>query len=95
MTISLPKDLETRLQEEAKRLGMATDEYVTGLLARTVGSSTGATSLAELFDQMRQEQWTDDPVEINRRTREESEFMEAMNRNRLEMEGPSARRVYP
>ncbi len=95
MTISLPKELETRLREEAQRFGMDTDSYVAGLLARTVGQKSAANSLAELFDQMRQEQWTDDPAEISRRAREEEEFMDAMNRNRLEMEGPKARQVYP
>jgi hypothetical protein len=95
MTISLPKDLETRLQEEATRLGMNTDDYVTSVLTRTVPPATNAKSLAELFGQMQHEQFTNDPAEIKRRSQEESEFMEAMNRNRSEMEGPNARRLYP
>jgi len=74
---------------------MNTDDYVTSLLTRTVPPAKNAKSLAELFDQMQQEQWTNDPAENGRRSREESEFMEAMSRNRLAMEGPDARRLYP
>jgi len=74
---------------------MDTDSYVAALLARTVIPTVTANSLSELFDQMRQEQWTEDQAEISRRGREEAEFMDAMNRNRLEMDGPSARPLYP
>jgi hypothetical protein len=95
MTITLPKDLENRLCEQAKQLGIDTSSYVAALLARTMAPPTRLGSLSELFDQMRREQWTSDPAEIDRRTRDEAEFMESMNRNRLEMEGASARRVYP
>ena len=95
MTISLPKDLEARLHEQAQRLGMDTESYVAGLLAKTAPPAPACESLSELFDHLRQEQWTDDPAEISRRAREEAEFMEAMNRNRIEMEGPNARRIYP
>ena len=95
MTISLPKDLEARLREQAKRSGMDTDRYVAELLARAVVPTPTARSLAELFERQQKEQWTDDPSEISRRAQEEAEFMEAMNLNRLEMEGPAARKIYP
>ena len=95
MTISIPKSLEARLREQAKQSGMDTDSYVAGLLARAVAPSASADSLAQLFDQMQKEQWTNAPAEISRRAREEAEFMEAMNRNRSEMEGPNARKIYP
>jgi hypothetical protein len=95
MTISIPKNLEARLHEQAKRSGMDTNTYVTELLARAVAPTLSANSIAELFDQLRKEQWTDDPAEISRRAHEEAEFMEAMNRNRVEMDGPDARKIYP
>jgi hypothetical protein len=95
MTISIPKTLEARLREQAERSGMDTDSYVAGLLARAVAPTAAADSLAELFEQMQKDQRTDDPAEISRRAREETEFMEAMNRNRLDMEGPDARKIYP
>jgi hypothetical protein len=95
MTISIPESLEVRLREQAKRSGMDTETYVAGLLAKAIAPTASANSLAEMFDQMQKEQWTDDPAEINRRAREEAEFMEAMNRNRVEMEGPNARKIYP
>jgi hypothetical protein len=95
MTISIPESLEVRLREQAKRSGMDTETYVAGLLAKAIAPTASANSLAEMFDQMQKEQWTDDPAEISRRAREEAEFMEAMNRNRLEMEGPDARKIYP
>jgi len=95
MTISIPDNLEARLREPAKQFGMDTENYVAALLARAAASPSSAKSIAELFDQMQKEQWTDDPGEIDRRAREEAEFMEAMNRNRLDIEGPGARKIYP
>jgi hypothetical protein len=95
MTISLPKALEERLREQARLLGMDTESYVTGLLQRTVSPTLPTGSLAALFDQMKEQQWTDDPAEKSRRALEEAEFMEAMNRNRTEMEDPGSRRIYP
>jgi hypothetical protein len=95
MTIFIPETLEAHLREQAKRSGMDTETYVAGLLAKAIAPTASANSLAEMFDQMQKEQWTDDPAEINRRAREEAEFMEAMNRNRVEMEGPNARKIYP
>ena len=97
MTISLPKDIKTRLIEEAKRQGVNVETYVATLLTSAT-SKTPATnpsnSLSELFEKWRQEQATNDPAEIDRRTQDEAEFMQAMNRNRVEMEGPDARKIY-
>jgi hypothetical protein len=82
ITISLPKDLEARLCEMAKRRGLDTSQYVAALLGRAVDSPTQCGTLSELFDQMRQEQWTSDPAEIARRARDEADFKDSMNRNR-------------
>jgi hypothetical protein len=49
----------------------------------------------DLLDKWDREQATDDPDEIDRRQREVEQFKAAMNRNRLEMEGPNSRRLYP
>ena len=49
----------------------------------------------DLLEKWDREQATDDPEEIARRQKEVEEFMEGMNRNRLEMEGPNARKIYP
>ncbi|HWE02264.1 MAG TPA: hypothetical protein VG326_07605 [Tepidisphaeraceae bacterium] len=49
----------------------------------------------DLLDKWDREQATDDPKEIARRQQEVEEFKEGMNRNRLEMEGPLSRNIYP
>jgi hypothetical protein len=101
MTIQLSPDVETRLQEEARRRGLDPAAYAARLidagLPRT-GSEVPAhpdQATLDLLKRMQDEDATDDPGEIARREREFEEFKAAMNQNRLDMEGPDARKIYP
>jgi hypothetical protein len=100
MTIQLPPEVEARLSEEAHRRGVAPTDFAAKLieqgLPRSAAPGAGPNQAAiELLKRWEQENATDDPAELARRQKEYEEFKEAMNRNRLEMEGPSARKVYP
>jgi antitoxin (DNA-binding transcriptional repressor) of toxin-antitoxin stability system len=52
-------------------------------------------ALDDLFAEWASEDPTNDPSEINRRNQEVLEFKEAMNRNRIEMEGTGSRKPFP
>jgi hypothetical protein len=95
MTITIPHDLEVRLRSEAARQGVEPERYATRLLAERLAPPQEGQSLADLFAQWTAEDHTDDPAELARRNEEFEEFKRAMNRNRRESEGPSARKIYP
>jgi hypothetical protein len=52
-------------------------------------------SLSRLFTEWQEEEASDDPAELARRNEDFDAFTRAMNRNRLESEGPNARIPYP
>ena len=87
MTLTLPSDLEKRIKEVAKALGMDAAEYARQLIAEHLPPPSGSHALTELFAQWETEDPTDDPAEVARRNGEVDEFKRAMNRNRHEMEG--------
>jgi predicted transcriptional regulator len=93
MTITLRPEVETRLQEAARREGVEPDEYANKLLDKALPHRDQAT--LDLLAKWEADTWTDDPEEIARRQLEFEEFKRGMNRNRLEMEGPNARIPYP
>jgi predicted DNA-binding protein len=95
LTIALPPETETRLQVEALRQGVEVADYVKKLIENALPKPEVDQATLDLLDRWDREQATDDPEEISRRQAEVKEFMESMNRNRLEMEGPNASRVYP
>ena len=97
MTITLPPEVETRLKNEARRHGLNAERYATKLIVEHLPPAPpqASQSLAELFTQWSAEDATDDPQEIARRNQEVEEFKQAMNRNRLEMEGPGSRTPFP
>ena len=100
MTIRLPNDIEDRLIAEAERRGVTPDEYATKLLGEQLPPAPKPqpqqrNSLEELFAQWEAEDHTDDPEEIARRQQEFEEFKQAMNQNRLDMEGPNSRKPFP
>jgi hypothetical protein len=95
VTIALPAEIELRLESEASRQGIATEEYVKQLILHHLPSpSQAASSVKILFDRWQEEDRTDDPAELARRQQEFEQFKEAMNRNRLEMEGPNSRKPF-
>lgn len=96
LQIELPPDLKARLEAQASSLGIEAAEYAKKLIEDNLPASPVANgSLAELFAQWEAEDATDDPAEIERRTRDAEEFMQNLARNRIEMEGPNARKLWP
>ncbi|HET6251298.1 MAG TPA: hypothetical protein VFE47_26680 [Tepidisphaeraceae bacterium] len=95
LTIPLPVEIEDRLKAEAKRHGLDASEYATKLIEAALPKPTIDQVTIDLLDKWERDNATDDPEEIARRQVEFEEFKEGMNRNRLEMEGPLARKIYP
>jgi len=95
ITIALPPEIEDRLKGEASRRGLAAEEYAQKIIIEHLPVSNATASLSDLFAEWDAEDHTDDPAEIARRNQEFEEFKASMNRNRLEMEGPGARRLFP
>jgi hypothetical protein len=95
MTIALPPETEKRLKGEASRRGLDTAECAKKLIEEALARPVVDQATIDLIEQWEQTDATNDPVEIGRRRKECQEFMDNMNRNRLEMEGPLSRKVYP
>lgn len=95
LTISLPPEVETRLKGEALSRGLDAAAYAGKLIEDALAKPPIDQASIDLLDKWDREQAADDPEEIARRQKEFEEFKEAMNRNRLEMEGPYSRKIYP
>ena len=95
MTITLPPDIETRLKGEASRHGLPAEDYARKLIAENLPSTSESQSLAKLFADWNAQDSTNDPAEIARRNQQVEEFKQAMNRNRMELEGPDSRKPFP
>lgn len=97
MTITLPPEIESRLNSEAQRRGVDAETYVRDLLDRNLPHEGPFADQAtiDVLNQWEADTFTDDPEELARRQREFEEFKGAMNRNRLETEGPNARVPFP
>ncbi|HZL37623.1 MAG TPA: hypothetical protein VFC78_20060 [Tepidisphaeraceae bacterium] len=95
LTIALPPDIESRLKGEASRRGVDAMEYAAKLIEEGLAKPPVDQASIDILTQWERDNDTDDPEEIARRQVEFEEFKEAMNRNRLEMEGPLSRKIYP
>jgi plasmid stability protein len=98
MTIELPAEIEARLRGEAQGHGVAAEQYAKEILLKHLEPNTVSAktqSIRELFAEWEAEDRTDDPEEIARRNEEFEELKQAMNRNRLEIEGPNSRKIWP
>jgi len=102
VAISLSAETERRLSTQARREGVDLATLAARLLeeeAKRLAADAPAPrpnqATLDLLAQWDQEDQTNDPQEIARRERELREFMEGMNRARLESEGPGARTIYP
>lgn len=95
LSIALPPEIESRLKGEASRQGLAAEELVRKLIVEHLQPVGEEESLETMFGRWEAEDGTDDPSEINHRNQEVEEFKQAMNRNRLEMEGPGSRKPFP
>src|SRR5690348_16088841 len=91
MTITLPEDLGNRVRDEARRAGLDPSELVRRVVAEHLQVPDAGRSLDELFSRWEAEDLTSDPKELAQRSRETEELKRAMNRNRLETEGPESR----
>jgi hypothetical protein len=94
MTISLSKELEGRLREHARRHGVEPAEYAARLIEQHLPPVPDQASI-DILDQWEAENATDDPAEQARQREEGEEFMRNLARNREEMEGPGARKLWP
>jgi hypothetical protein len=102
LQIELPAEVKARLEAQANHLGLAPDAYATKLITENlppVPSPSPApderNALGRLFAQWDAEDAAHDPGEIERSNREAEQFMQNLARNRLEMEGPDARKLWP
>ena len=96
LTVTLTPEYESRLKSEAARHGLDPNDYAVKLIEDGLAKLDDATvAMAEVLTQWEAETATDDPAEIAGREKEFEEFKEGMNRNRLEMEGPLSRKIYP
>jgi hypothetical protein len=93
MTIILPAEIESRLKNEANRQGVDPSQLAAALLSRALDPPDQAT--LDVLARWEAENATDDPAEIARREQELQEFKRAMNRNRLDSDGPGARTPFP
>ena len=93
MTITLRPEVESRLQEAAKREGVELSEYANKLLDQALPHPDQAT--LDLLAKWDAEDRTDDPAEIARREEEAEEFMRSLAQSRIDMEGPNARKLWP
>jgi hypothetical protein len=94
LMIDLPQETESWLKEHAEKQGIDVVAYAKQILQGAVQRMATDPTIA-LLEKWDRDDATDDPEEIARRTQEAEEFMRNMNRNRLEMEGPNSRVIYP
>ena len=96
LTVTLTPEIEDRLKWEASQKGLDAADYARSLIETALPPKPAVDHVTiDLLDRWEREQATDDPAEIARRQAEFEEFKEGMNRNRLEMEGPLSRKIYP
>jgi hypothetical protein len=99
MTIALPPEMEERIRGEALRQGVAAETLIVKIISEHIPAErpleVRSKSLHDLFAKWAAEDATDDPEELKRRRQETEELKAALNRNRLEMEGPNSRGPFP
>lgn len=105
LTIALEPELERRLIEQASREGLDPGEYARRIIEQRLPAaapgpsepalSAEATETLKILQDWERENATDNPEELARRAREGEEFMQSLARNRNEMEGPHARKLWP
>lgn len=99
LSVPINDELEQRLRGEAERQGMDVADYAARLLQRALavkgtGEKPNQATLDLLAEWDAQDE-TSDPAEARQRSEEAEQFMRNLDRNRREMEGPNARRLWP
>jgi hypothetical protein len=95
MTITLSQDVEIRLKKEATRQGVDPEGYAASLIANALPKIETTDPTIALMRKWMEEEATDDPEELEKQRLEGEEFMQNLARNRIEMEGPNARKLWP
>jgi predicted DNA-binding protein len=95
LTINLAPETESRLQAEASRHLKAPADYARKLIEDGLAQSQTVKPALDALSKWEAMNETSDPEEIARRQVEFEEFKAGMNQNRLEMEGPTSRKIYP
>lgn len=103
MTITLTAEIEARIKQEASRNGVDAEEYVNRLIEdslpddeRVLREQAKANqSTIELLRRWREETATIDPAELERREMEGEQLLGNLARNRMEMDGSEARKLWP
>ena len=92
LNINIPPEVESRLRNEAARLGMDEAEYAKQLIEKNLPLSTVGMDQAtlELLDRWTKEDQTADPDEMSRRSLAFEDLKDSLNRNRLDSGGASA-----
>ena len=99
MTITLPSEVESRLKAEGR--GVDPSQFASEIIRRALPGPTPTDppvpdqATIDLLNRWEAEDYTDDPEELARRQKEGEEFMQNLARNRREMEGPSAKDLWP
>jgi hypothetical protein len=92
-TIDIDDRLKARLDEEARRRGVAAADYARQLIEQSLPPGNGDTpnrATLELLAQWDREDETSDPAEIARRRQELEDLNRALNDNRT-----SGRKLFP
>ena len=99
LSISLSPSAEEKLAEQAASAGVDLPTFAKQVLESEAERLAFQKKLnqptLELLRKWEQEDATDDPQEIARRQREGEEFMRNLAQNRLDSEGPNARKLWP
>jgi hypothetical protein len=82
VTIELSPDETSRLEAEARRRGLETDEAAKRLIVERLPSEQPGAATLALLKQWEEEDETDDPEEIARRIKDWEEFRDEINETR-------------
>src|SRR5438477_7441081 len=99
LAISLSPSAEERLAKKAKAEGIDLPTLAANVLeaeaARLTEEPNPNQSTIDLLKRWDAEDATDDPQELARRQREGEELMRNLAQNRIDSEGPNARKLWP
>jgi hypothetical protein len=98
LIVDLNAEAESRLKTAATRRGMKPEVYAKKIIEENLPATADAANdqaTLDLLTRWDAEDATTDPDEIISRRKQVDEFKQAVNKNRLQAEGPMARKIYP